>query len=65
MRYGSKVDLLAWALGIDAHDAASIALAEALQRSVGCPLLLAEQSLHERLRSQHPQLQSLWLGNYG
>jgi hypothetical protein len=56
---------LAWALGIDEHDAAYIGLAEALQRSVGCPLLLAERSLHGRLHAQRPQLDLLWLGDYG
>jgi hypothetical protein len=56
---------LAWALGIDEHDAAYIALAEALQRSVDCPLLLAERALHDRLHTQRPRLELLWLGNYG
>jgi hypothetical protein len=56
---------LAAAIEIAEQDAAYAVLAESLQRGIDCPLVLAERTLYDRLRTQRPQLDAMWLGDYG
>ncbi|MGH2584191.1 MAG: hypothetical protein ACRDJE_04695 [Dehalococcoidia bacterium] len=52
------------AAGITTDDATYAVLAEALQRSLDVPLLVADRILEDRLRSR-ARLRVVWLGDYG
>jgi predicted nucleic acid-binding protein len=49
---------------ISEYDASCVALAEALQRSLDIPLIVADRDLYGTLQ-RRPRLRVMWLGDYG